>query len=168
MNYGKIVKVDNRLIKTLKYALSYTDTVFDSSIKGYIKVDIMSKFIEELKENDICITPDILEVSTYNFNLNESKELFDYMNSSDNISTGKATNIKIIKELMQSLARTNREAFEKDGYSNIKIKALKAIYNDLEIDLSKENLNAEDLYKIYIDEMKDKYYKEANTLQKIC
>lgn len=159
MNYGKTTNKEDYMLKALDFSLTYTDKVFDEEVKGLIKINLISRYIRILNSNSKRVNLNILD--RYNYNLSASKEIFDYISSSDKTQSEP----KMVEEFINYFSKINMEAFKEDAKVELKVEALICMYNDLNMDLSRDKLTSEELYKIYTNDIKEKYSSNVSVLK---
>ena len=142
---------DKMSIKALNYSLSFVDKVFDSSVKGYIKVDLISKYLEIAREHDLGLDERVVYYIDENYDINDdsimqflNKKIYELTDTEYKEKRLVKGTINYLTEIMQSMKYNTNAVYRK--------KALKALQNDLGITIMIGEEDAEDIYNIYVTE----------------
>ena len=143
---------DKMSVRALNYSLSLTDKLFDQEVNGYIKVCIISKFLEISRKNDLGFDGRIVYYIDENYDLND-KSLYSFINKdSSELSVTEVREQKLVKELIEYLVLITKEVYQSTDAQLIRKKALNALSYDLGIEIILGEEDSNDIYNIYLTE----------------
>ena len=176
----KEIKMTRASMDALNFSITYADTVLSEDISGYAKVVFLSEFLELAYEKGIEVDSELFKHFDEGYEL-ASARVFDYIYTSDQkllerLGDNFILEQQFTQEYMRFVAfmtssifnaKVNSESNEKNAFS-IKNKALNIIKNELNKDLTKEELTSQETYELYLNETKKKQEEIDSKIYKLA
>ena len=161
-NYGKKQTNNDILKKALDFSISYTNTAFDRSRAGYIKIDVISEFIRIMNKYGLKPSSELFEDLGF-YKLIDCIEIFSYVES----KSSEEVEAKILNEFTIYMSRVNKMAFEEKEDLIFVIRALRKVLEDTHLDVDYKTMSSNEIYEMFRNELKKQYTGERELLRMI-
>ena len=161
---NETIKNEGISVKALNFSLTYADKVFASDVKGYAKIAFLSQYFRLAYDKEYKVDSKIFSYISEDYDLRSSR-VFDYMTADKEfLSEEDQKEQGLTIEFMNYVAFINTSIleaksnveFDESKRFDIKKIALGIVNNELDRDLSSEDITSEEAYEAYRSETEKK------------